>query len=340
MPEITVLMPVHNGGQYLKQALDSLFNQTFKDFELLVVDDASTDDSKNIVVSYKDVRLRMIENVSNIGIAQSLNRGVADAKGRYIVRMDADDVCFPQRLQRLLDFMRLHPEVAVAGSWAKLTGKYSEIERRPIGSGCVKASLCLYNPLIHPSVIIRKDVLTNYGIKYDRHFSRSEDYDLWSRLSEVAAIDNIAEVLLNYRVHGNSITAAASNVMEDQSMDIMRRELHKIGITPSKEELRFHRNVCHGDRLWTREEVIRAEEWFGKLIAADTRMCFHKTDAMRQAVAFVWFRLCRNSANLGPWVWKKFRTSALSRAYKVSASEMSRLIVGIVVNMIRKPTHT
>ena len=121
-PLVTVLMPVYNGEKYLKEAIESILNQTFKDFEFLIINDGSTDNSVKIIQSFNDLRIRLIHNESNIGLIKTLNKGLKLSNGKYIARMDCDDVSLPKRLSVQINFMEKHPEIGVCGSWVKIIG--------------------------------------------------------------------------------------------------------------------------------------------------------------------------------------------------------------------------
>jgi len=211
-PRITVLMPVHNGEAYLREAIESILSQTFTDFELLIIDDASTDDSVAIVQSFTDSRIRLVRNRMNLGVALTLNKGIDLARGNYIARMDADDISLPRRFQAQLDRFSMSPETAVVATWVTL------IDAAGNGAGvwdCDRsASTCeqIYrqlpqcNCLAHPSIMVRKEVIVRYRYRDTR--IHAEDYDLWLRLAaDDVRMEKVDEPLLKYRVHSASVTA-------------------------------------------------------------------------------------------------------------------------------------
>lgn len=338
MPEVTVLMPVHNAAAYVNDALRSVLDQSFRDFELLVIDDVSSDGSADLVKRIRDPRLRLLRNGANLGVAESLNRGLECATGKYVARMDADDMSAAQRIERQLDWLKKHPQVGVVGAWARFKGRFAlAVNRRPVGERVVRAFLCLANPIIHPTTMIRRDILVRQGLRYDGAFNRSEDFDLWSRLSEHASLDNLPEVLLDYRVHAASITSQTRAVMDDQSRLILARELGRFGVRPTASALAFHAHVGLGRRLQSPAQLDRAEAWLVSLLARNAEAGYHSEPAMKSAVGFAWFRLCANSANLGPRGWAKYRASSLSRsAYAPSMDERLRWMAGVMWNACRR----
>lgn len=173
-PLVTVLMSVFNGEKYLREAIDSILTQTFSDFEFLIINDASTDRSREIILSYLDPRIRLIDNEENIGLTRSLNKGIDLAKGKYIARMDADDVSMPERLEKQVRFMEENPDIAVLGSWAygiDGTGRINAEFRTPICEEIIFKDLFFSNPLIHGSVMFDKKFVKNIG-SYNPSFIR------------------------------------------------------------------------------------------------------------------------------------------------------------------------
>ena len=213
-PRVTVLMPVHNGGQYLDASVRSIFNQTYDNFELLVIDDGSTDGSAGILRAYRDLRLKIVENSRNLGVVETLNRGLSLSRGEYIARMDSDDESLPERLERQVSFLDAHPEIGVLGTSGELIdreGRSLAVFRYPLHHEAICYSLHFYNPLAHPSVMIRREVVLKAGGYLPRGASSSgglipEDYELWCRLSPVTRLANLPDRLFLLRKHGRNVS--------------------------------------------------------------------------------------------------------------------------------------
>ena len=205
-PKVTVLMPVYNGEKYLKKAIDSILCQTFKEFEFLIINDGSTDKSVEMIKTYSDPRIRLVENEENLGLIATLNKGIDLARGKYIARMDQDDISLPERLVKQIAFMDTHPEVGVCGTWAKIIddqGRVISLRRTPKGKAAHR--LCWRpTPFIHPSCMLRSALIKEY--RYRSGFPHAEDYDLWLRLCLKTHFANIGEYLLLYRVHDTNKT--------------------------------------------------------------------------------------------------------------------------------------
>lgn len=242
-PLISVIMPVYNGEKYLREAIDSVLAQTYSNFELLLINDGSTDSSRDIILSYNDARIRYIENERNLKLIATLNKGIDLAKGDFIARMDADDVCMPRRFEKQVQFMIAHPDIDVCGTWAyridgegKKTGKIKNIDA-PGSLRCLSFFSC---PFIHPSVMAKASVLK------DNHYSQdmvdAEDLELWHRLSlQGCKFSNIPHFLMKYRWHGDNISANKEEYMIATKKRILRPAIESFcerGI--SDEEMNLH----------------------------------------------------------------------------------------------------
>lgn len=202
MPLVSILLPIFNAENFLRLSVESILNQTFEDFELILVDDASTDNSFTILKTISDPRIQILQHEKNRGIGKALNSGLALAKGKYIIRMDADDIAYPNRIAHQVDFMEKNPQIGVSGSLAEYFD--GTPFNRTVKNEYLKPSLLLDCPFVHPTVIIRKDVLDKSGLQFSGYL---EDYQLWIKLSEKTEFGLLPEVLLKYRTSGNQFTA-------------------------------------------------------------------------------------------------------------------------------------
>jgi glycosyltransferase involved in cell wall biosynthesis len=211
-PQISVVMPVRDGARWLGEAITSLQDQTLDDFELIIVDDGSADDSLRIVEANArcDSRIRSIRQ-ERLGLVSALNRGLAESRGRLIARLDADDRAHPQRLQRQKQYLDNHPEIGLLGTWADQVDEQGLLKgslRPPTRPEKLASLLARTNPFLHSSIMMRNTVLQETGF-YRPAFEAAEDYDLWVRLSEVTKVAILPECLLQYRLHTASVTHRA-----------------------------------------------------------------------------------------------------------------------------------
>jgi len=205
IPRISVIMSVFNGASYLDRAMESLLNQSYADFEILAVDDASEDNSLEILRSYQDPRMHVFVNDYNIGLSASLNRGIAAARGRYIARMDADDICQSERFARQIQYLESNRQVVSLGTWADMYSEEEEFlytEKLPVDSGELKAMLPV-SPFIHGSVMMRLDALQAAG-GYKPAFRNRQDVILWMDMKNLGDFANLPEPLYGFRITSQS----------------------------------------------------------------------------------------------------------------------------------------
>jgi glycosyltransferase involved in cell wall biosynthesis len=211
MPKVTVLMAVYNGERYLREAVESVLCQTFHDFEFLIINDGSTDNTRNLILSYDDARIMLVDNKHNIGQTRSLNRGLELAAGEWIARQDADDISEPERLAKQVAFLDRHPEVALLGTWYKeidVQGTVIGKRKLPCDSVDIRWSLLFFCPFIHSSVMFSKSVIAEQIGFYNEAFAYAQDHELWYRIARRLPVANLPEPLVRFRVTPWSMTAA------------------------------------------------------------------------------------------------------------------------------------
>lgn len=207
--KVSVIMPVYNGEKYLADSIESILNQSYADFEFIIIDDASTDNSYKIISGYQDRRIKLLSNDPNIGQTITLNKGIQVSASGFIARMDQDDIALPQRLKLQLDFLIRHPEIALVGSSATIInglGKKIGLWPSVREEGQLRIEVLFNNPIAHSSVMLRREALASAGY-YSEDFIFAQDYDLWSRMLICGyRITNMPEPLISFRVHDSSAT--------------------------------------------------------------------------------------------------------------------------------------
>lgn len=224
-PLVSVLLAVYNGGLLLDEAIHSILAQTFTDFELLVIDDGSTDDSSQRAASFNDPRIRILRNETNIGLTRSLNRGLAEARGEYVARQDADDISLPNRLAAQVEFLRSNPSVVLVGTSAvRINPKGTRIGTNdmPTTHEAIRWASLVDNPFLHTSVMFRRAVVQEAG-GYDEEFVVCQDYALWNRLAAKNRVANLPERLVLMREHESSMTRSQTTKTDAECNIIMVR---------------------------------------------------------------------------------------------------------------------
>lgn len=222
-PEISVIMSVYNGEAYLAEAIESVRNQTFQNWELIIINDCSTDSTGEILAGFaaKDERIKVHPNEVNLKLPASLNKAISLTRGKYIARMDADDICLPERLEKQYRFMEAHTDVALS-SCRYMTVKNGVYASGGAGGRCdhqaLQAMLLVSNPILHPGVIAKAEVMKQFG--YDTTLTCTEDLELWTRLvMENQKVQILPECLMIYRLHDKQIT---STTLERQRTEALR----------------------------------------------------------------------------------------------------------------------
>ena len=232
-PKVTVLMSVYNGEKYLQEAIDSILGQTFKDFEFLIINDGSTDKTGEILKSYNDPRIKIINNEKNIGLTKSLNIGLRIAKGEYIARQDADDISMPERLEKEVEFLEQNRNVGLVGTdylFINEKGKVIHIVKCLNGSRELKAKLLEGNQFGHGSVMLRRECIDKVGV-YREEFKFAQDYDFCLRIAEMYDVANISEPLYKWRIDSKSISVAKKALQDKYALLAIElaKERKKIG---------------------------------------------------------------------------------------------------------------
>ena len=247
-PKISVLMPAWNAEKFIREAIDSILAQTFKDFEFIIINDGSTDDTAKIIRSYKDPRIVFVDNKKNQGLIAVLNQGMGMARGGYIARMDADDISMPERFRKQIEYLDANPDVVVLGT------SYREF-------GCSKnhlykmeGKLGLYDiikvcKIKHPTTMLRKSVFDKYNLRYYPDYEACEDYELWLRVMRYGAIANLPDMLLKYRWHDDNISVRQKQLQFNNTRRVQESALTRLCGTDKKvrNQFRFYFGNSIGD---------------------------------------------------------------------------------------------
>lgn len=227
-PKVSVVLPAYNAERFIGAAIESILGQSFSDFELIVVDDCSRDDTWHLVQGYAkaDGRVVAIRNDRNLNLAQTLNRGIALAQGEYVFRMDHDDISMPNRLERQVQFLDANPDVGIVGSSMQIIDEQGQIvgmRKYNLTDEVIRRNIFLYSPFCHPAIAIRASILKLAGL-YNHEFNPAEDYELYFRIGVHSRFANLDEVLLKYRVvKGTSMTTSGTRELERKTILVRRK---------------------------------------------------------------------------------------------------------------------
>lgn len=297
-PLVSVILPVYNGAKYLEKALNSILDQTMPDFELIIVNDASTDESHTILEKFaqQDTRICLYINEINLGLPRTLNRCLELACGEYIARMDQDDISLPERLEKQVKFMQTHLDIDICGSWAKIIGNHEgEVWSYPCEHDEIYAKMLFNNYLIHPSVMMRTLAFRQHELFYDSSATRLEDYDLWSRALPLVRFANIPEPLLYYRLHGANTGDLHGDKQREERALIYERFLHRLGVEYTQEDIILHERISSKKFMADLPFLKQVREWLERIESANEKNRLIPSDALKTELGARWTQVCHFS---------------------------------------------
>lgn len=294
MMKITIVMPVYNTKKYVDQAIQSILNQSFQDFEFIIIDDGSTDKSLSIIKSFNDKRIQIIQNKKNLGLIKTLNKGIDLAKGKYIARMDADDIAKPERLAKQLRFLEKHTNYALVGTQANFIfeDKLSNSQFKMETNSDLLATLSLFNcPFIHPSVMIRTEILKEFY--YNEDFTAAEDYELWTRILKKYPCANLNEGLLHYRLHDNNISTLQNNEQIESVKRIYRSNLKYIKMPYSELDLDIYLKISGSyQQKISMSDLESMSDWLMKMQKHLLQEGIYKEKIIKRVIGIIWYQVC------------------------------------------------
>ncbi len=292
-PAISILMPAYNVEKYIGEAIDSMLNQTFKDFEFIIVDDASTDGTLSAVQKYTDPRVKIIRNEKNAKLAASLNKGLQIVRGKYIARMDADDISHPERLQKLYDFLEKNPAIDMCGSAMKVFGAGEEsVWEYKTEDKVIKAGLLWTSTMPHGAVMMRAETILKHKLYFDETFLIGQDWKYWSDVKDYVTFSNLKEPLYFYRRAEQSITMQFSHQSGDRYAVMHRKMLSDLGVPFSDHELLLHQFIVG---IFTVKPSVKtvneAHAWIRKIIRYNREVKKHDPATFEMIARERWSQL-------------------------------------------------
>ena len=281
-PRVTVLMSVFNGEPFVAEAVESVLLQTFEDFEFLIYEDKSTDASLQVLRRYPDPRIRLVENTENRGLTRNLISGMNLARGDFVARTDADDVCAPHRLATQVAYMDANPQIGVLGSAVIFftdSGK-EFVAHQPLEHDEIMCTLLYGFTMLHPSVMIRKADFDRHKLNYDPAFTVSQDHDLWVRAVRKVRFANVYEPVLRMREHTGKIGRTRKPLQQELSNVVRQRQLAELGVTATAQELSVFGDHNTLAEPWTLKECETFEALLLRIFDANTEACVYDQDTL------------------------------------------------------------
>jgi hypothetical protein len=289
-------MPVYNGAAYLKEAIESILSQTFTDFEFIIVNDGSTDNSEEIILSYSDKRIVYKKNNENIGLIATLNHALSMCKGEFIARMDCDDISTLNRLYVQVNYLSQNLSLGIVGSWFyQFSDHKKRLVKLPTASIEIKAALLFRSVLAHPTVMFRNALVRKGVLQYSSQYLHAEDFGLWAEMSDITDISNIAEPLLNYRMHDKQVSVMQSVQKEQSVKKIQQQQISKLHIQASEADLEHHFHLANGFGVCSLDQLTAVAKWIEKLHMANAIVHLYDKETLIEVTEQHMLKLLGNS---------------------------------------------
>jgi len=292
-PLISVVLSVYNAEKYLAEAIESILNQSYENFEFIIINDGSTDRSLEVINSYDDQRIVCISR-DNRGLITSLNEGIEQSKGKYIARMDADDISLPKRFEEQVKFMEKNLDIGICGTAVIMFGEDMKNTLWKLASNdqTIRTELLFSSSLAHPTIMIRRAVLVENSLHYNEDFVHAEDIELWTNMAKYTKFANLKIPLLKYRVVENSISRKADKNSEQRYLVLKRvfqKYLKYLEIKNSEEENRLHFNLTVNSRLKKSNIEFRIlNKYFSKIVQANNQNKVFDTRELKKVLGKKW----------------------------------------------------
>lgn len=273
VPTVSIIMPVYNCEAFVAEAIESVLKQSFIDFELIVIDDCSVDNTLKVIAGYADQRIRLIKKERNTGYVDSLNTAIQISRGKYLARMDGDDISGNLRLEKQVDFLENNPDIVLCGTWYQLLPT-DQIVQNPVTNDEIKIALLDYCALGHPTVMVRKDFIESNNLAYNSEYRPAEDYELWTRISAMGKMANIPEALLHYRFHQGQVSNHERTSQLKHSLFCKVRMLCSPLAEVTDHDLIMAELIAKNQRVHNGTLLVEVIDWLDRLNSANTLSLF------------------------------------------------------------------
>lgn len=293
---ISVIMSVYNEEDYIADAIDSILEQTYDNFEFIIIDDCSKDNTSSIIRTFKDNRIRFIQNTENLGLTRNLNKAIDMAKGTFIARMDSDDISLPDRFEKQLGYLYDHPEISLVSCQTETFGDKNLIENVISDPDILKATMLIRPVLAHPGFMFRREIIDN-GFRYDETFRQAQDYDFAARLTRTRNIAIVTPVLLRYRAHKNQVSSKSENSQFGNADRVRKMLLNELGIDLcDKDWDEYHNLVCE-NKVEGLDTFLYNAGIINRIIKANDKKMIYDSSVLETALwNQMWLWVLRNKS--------------------------------------------
>lgn len=326
-PRVSVILPIYNVALYIETTIDSILKQTFTDFELLVLDDCSTDETAAKVSAIRDPRIKFIQNSHNLGRAGTDNAALEYVRGEYIAKMDGDDICHPERLGQQVAFLDQHPEVNIVGSFMQNFGASTYLNRYPEHPDDTRVLTLFTLPTGNPSAMMRASLFREQGLRYDASLRQTEDYDFCARYIRQLHIATLQQPLVQYRVPPDTRKKAILRERADVS-DVVREQILRQWELPfSPRELKLYNITAMMGRPLQGITLPEISAFFEKLLRHNQQVPLFDQTALQRGLGQRWFEVCYTYPQARLGAVRAFWQSPLAAYVSLTLRQQAKLWV-------------
>jgi glycosyltransferase involved in cell wall biosynthesis len=339
-PKLTVIMPVRNCAQFVAEAVESVIRQTFEDFQFIIVDDASQDETVSIIRSFNDPRIDFIANDSNIGRAACDNIAISRALGKYIAKMDGDDICLPHRFENQIKFLDANLHIDVVGSWMQHFGAGSFLSKYPTDPESARCSTLFSLPVGNPSLMLRSTLFKELNLSYDGDLRQTEDFDFFARNIKCMNVCSLPDALLLYRTYPTGLRNTVLSERQVISNQVRERLLSAWGIPHDRREAELHHALAHSDVSKINVlDPCEFADWMNKLVAHNSRNPWFAEPALRRTLSEKWFHLCY--MNPRPYLanYRAFQKSSFAQPFAGGTKLKAKFILKELIETLNGRRH-
>jgi glycosyltransferase involved in cell wall biosynthesis len=326
-PRVSVILPVYNAAQFVGEAIGSILDQSLGDLELIAIDDGSADGSGDIVGSFDDPRLVVIYNKENKGEAECTNMGLRIARGKYIARMDADDISMPRRLERQVRLLEDNPDLSACGTWAEAFGEYTGTGKPSTVHEELFAAICFDLPINSPTWMMRREFIERNGLAFNQSYSVVSDYEFWTRVFPLGRVSHVPEILYRYRIHGMNISIVHDGAAAEHANRIRANVLERMGIHRDTYEMSIHLDVRHMNDIRNLNHLRQVDAWIRRLYRANRESKYLPARQFRELLAAKRSAFYTNLRKYSPSVLLLYLRSSLILPFSQPLKQQVKFII-------------
>lgn len=322
-PLVSIVMAAYNEEKYIREAIESILNQTYPHFEFIIINDGSTDKTEEVILSFQDARIRYVRNEQNLRLIASLNKGLALAEGKYIARMDSDDISLPDRLQIQVDFMEAHPEIGISGAQLIVFGSENTTMNYPLAHEDLQLRLLITSCFPNNLVIFRNKLVKQYHLAFTEGYHHGEDFKFWTQWLQLTEGANLPDYLVKYRFHASSVSHKFRDIQR-QTRKRVRTEYVKELFRLQGAESRLAEDL-YGEDYGLKIKAVKS------LLEINKSRKYFAQDKLQHTLQYLWYLDSLEQVEQSPGIYLKF-----TRIFSISLWQNVRYWEYILKHTVKK----